>query len=145
MFKKTIHYKDYDGNERNEDFYFNLTKAEVMEMELGASGGFARMLEKIVSDQDGRRMVEIFKEFIVRSYGEKSPDGKRFIKNKELTDAFMQTEAFSELFMELATDPDAASVFINGVIPAAIVEAVVAEQAQPPIGIPWRITPEIKE
>ena len=122
MLKKTITYTDYDGNIRKDDFYFNLTKAEVMEMEMGTTGGMRKMLEKIVQEQDSKRIVETFKDIIIRAYGEKSPDGKRFAKSKEIADNFMQTEAYSELFMELATDADAAAAFINGIIPQSLAE-----------------------
>lgn len=117
MLKKTITYTDYNGVERTEDFYFNLTKAELTEMELSTTGGFTEMLQRIVAAQDNPTIVKIFKEIILKAYGEKSPDGKRFIKTKELADAFAQTEAYSNLFMELATDDEAAAKFINGIIP----------------------------
>jgi hypothetical protein len=117
MIKKTITYTDYDGNDRTEDFYFNLTKAEVMEMEMMTDGGLQKMIEKIIQTSDTKKIIEIFKGIILKSYGEKSPDGRRFIKNDELRDAFSQTEAYSQLFMELATDAKAATDFINGVIP----------------------------
>ena len=117
MLKKTIKYTDFDGNERTEDFYFNLSKAEVMEMEMGITGGMTQMINKIISAQDNKKLLETFKEIILKAYGEKSPDGKRFIKNKELTDAFVQTEAYTELFMELATKEEAATDFINGILP----------------------------
>jgi hypothetical protein len=118
MLKKTITYIDYDGNSRTEDFYFNLSKAEVTEMELSADGGLSKMLEKIVASQDNKRIMEIFKDIIIKAYGEKSPDGKRFIKNDALREAFTQTEAYTELFMELATNAEAASAFVNGIVPA---------------------------
>jgi len=117
MLKKTIKYIDFDGLERTEDFYFNLSKAEVLEMEMGVTGGMVKMLNKIVAEQDSAKIVERFKELILKSYGEKSPDGKRFIKSKELADAFSQTEAYSELFMELATNTEAATAFVNGIVP----------------------------
>lgn len=117
MLKKKITYTDYDGNERTEDFYFNLTKAEVVDMEMGVDGGMQKMLEKIVAEKDNRRIVETFKEIVARAYGEKSADGKRFMKSRELSEAFMQTEAYSELFMELLTNAASASVFINGILP----------------------------
>lgn len=120
MLKKTITYIDFDGNERTEDFYFNLSKAEIMEMELSMPGGMAQMLNKIVAAQDGEKIIKIFKEIILKAYGEKSPDGKRFIKSEELSTAFSQTEAFSQLFVELATNADAAAKFVNGIIPADI-------------------------
>lgn len=117
MIKKNITYTDYNGTERTEDFYFNLSKAEIMEMEMSTAGGFAEMIQNIVAAQDAPSIIKIFKDLVLRAYGEKSPDGKRFIKSKELSDAFAQTEAYSILFMELATDADAASKFINGVVP----------------------------
>lgn len=117
MLKKTISYTDFDGNKRTEDFYFNLTKAEVTEMEMSTEGGLSKMLEKIVATQETKRVIEVFKDLILKSYGEKSPDGKRFIKNQELRDSFAQNEAYSELFMELATDTAASVAFVNGIIP----------------------------
>jgi hypothetical protein len=117
MLKKTMTYIDYDGNERVEDFYFNLTKAELAEMQMSESGGLAKMLEKIVAEKDSKRIVEIFKDLVLKSYGEKSSDGKRFIKTQELRDAFSQTEAYSDLFMELASSAEKASAFVNGVVP----------------------------
>lgn len=118
MLKKTINYVDYDGNKRTEDFYFNLTKAEIAEMEMSTDGGLVKMIEKIVAAQDSKRIIEIFKDLILKAFGEKSPDGKRFIKNQDIRDAFSQTEAYSELFMELATNADAATAFVNGIIPS---------------------------
>lgn len=117
MLKKTITYKDYDGNERTEDFYFNLTQAEILEMDLSASGGLEKMIQRIVAEQNGEKIVKIFKDIILKSYGEKSLDGKRFVKNNELTEAFTQTEAYSQLFVELATDSNKAAEFINGIVP----------------------------
>lgn len=118
MLKKTIKYKDYNSVTREEDFYFNLSKAELMKMEMSTAGGFAEMLNRIISAQDVPALINIFEDLILRAYGEKSPDGKKFIKSEELSDAFKQTEAYSILFMELVTDAEAASVFVNGIIPA---------------------------
>lgn len=118
MLKKTITYIDYNGTERKEDFYFNLSKAEIMEMEMGTTGGMVEMINKIVAAQDAPAIIDMFKKMILKAYGEKSADGKRFIKSKELSEAFSQTEAYSQLFMELATDADAASKFVNGIVPA---------------------------
>ena len=118
MIKKTITYKDYNQVDRTEDFYFNLSKDEVMEMEMSTSGGLAEMITRIVAAQDQPAIIKIFKDLILKAYGEKSPDGKRFIKSDELSIAFSQTEAYSQLFMELATDAEAASAFVNGIVPA---------------------------
>lgn len=120
MLKKTITYTDYNGTERKEDFYFNLTKAEIMQMEMGTTGGLAEKIKRVVDAQDAPAIMDIFKDLILRAYGEKSADGKRFIKTKELRDEFEQTEAYSQLFMELATDADAASKFVNGIVPAGL-------------------------
>lgn len=120
MLTKTIKYVDYNGVEREETFLFNLSKAEVAEMELSVSGGLVQMIEKIVAAEDGKLIIDLFKDIILRSYGEKSPDGRRFIKTKELSLGFSQTEAYSNLFMELATDADAAAAFVNGIVPIPI-------------------------
>lgn len=117
MLKKTITYTDYNGTERTEDFYFNLSKAEIMEMELSTSGGLAEMIQRIVAAQDAPAIIKVFKDLILKAYGVKSPDGKRFIKNENLSDEFSQTEAYSQLFMELATDADEAAKFVNGIVP----------------------------
>lgn len=119
MLKLTRTYNDYNGVSRTEDFYFNLTQAEVAEMEVSVDGGFAEMVNRIVAAKDVKQVISIFKDVILRAYGEKSLDGKRFIKTQELRDAFAQTEAYSDLFMELATDADAAARFINGILPQA--------------------------
>ena len=113
MLKRSITYTDYNGGTRTEDFYFNLTQAEVTEMELSVDGGLVEMINRIVAAQDGKQIIATFKDIILRAYGEKSPDGKRFIKNQELRDAFAQTEAYSILFMELATNADAAAAFVR--------------------------------
>lgn len=118
MLKKTVTYVDYNGVERTEDFYFNLSKAEVTEMELSVEGGFSKMLEEIVKSNDNVRIIELFKQMVLKAYGEKSADGKRFIKSKEIAEAFSQTEAYSEIFMELALDEKAAAVFVNGIMPS---------------------------
>ena len=124
MLKKTITYTDYNGNERTEDFYFNLSKAEVMEMEMSVNGGLAEMIKKIVSTQDHPAIIKVFKDLILKAYGEKSADGKRFTKEDtngyKLCKDFEQTEAYSILFMELATNADAAAAFVNGIVPADI-------------------------
>ena len=117
MLKKTMTYVDYNGNERTEDFYFNLSKAEVMEMEMSTSGGLAEMIERVIAAQDAPAIIKIFKELVLKAYGIKSPDGKRFIKSDALREEFSQTEAYSDLFMKLATDADEASKFVNGIVP----------------------------
>lgn len=118
MLKKTFTYVDYNGVERTEDHYFNLSKAELMEMELSTTGGLAEMIKKIVAAQDAPAIVKIFKDLVLKAYGQKSADGRRFVKSKELSDEFAQTEAYSQLFMELATNAEAAAAFVNGIVPA---------------------------
>ena len=119
MIKKTITYTDFDGNNRTEDFYFNLSKAEVVEMEYGVTGGLTKMIERIVAANDTKQLVEILKSLVLKAYGEKSPDGRRFMKNQDLRDAFEQTEAYSILFMELATNAEASVAFVKGIVPKA--------------------------
>lgn len=118
MLKKTITYTDYNGVERTEDFYFNLSKAELMDMEMGIEGGMVELINKIVAAKDNPAIMAIFKKLVLQAYGEKSADGKRFIKSEELSTAFSQTEAYSDLYMELSTNADEAAKFVNGIVPA---------------------------
>lgn len=127
MLAKKIKYTDYNGVEREEKFYFNLTKAELLRMELYKKGGMQSYLKRIINEQDQVKIVEMFEEIIDMSYGKKSDDGKSFIKSPELLAEFKQSEAYSELYVELVTNADAASNFINGIIPAAIAAAAEAE------------------
>lgn len=120
MFKKTITYTDYDDVERTEDLYFNLTKSELLEMDYSATGGMEKMIRSIVSAQDTKRIMEIFKDIILKSYGEKSLDGKRFVKVRDghrLSDDFAETGAYDALFMELISSEDAMSEFIRNIVP----------------------------
>lgn len=117
MLKERIKYTDYNDQPREEDFYFNLSKAEITEMELSIDGGLVAKIERIVEQKNGSEIMAVFKQVILKSYGEKSPDGKRFIKSEELSTAFSQTEAYSNLFVRLCTSPEEAARFINGVIP----------------------------
>lgn len=127
MLKKTITYTDYNGNERTEDFYFNLSRAEIMEMEMSTTGGLAEMITRIVAAQDQPAIIKIFKDLVLKAYGEKSADGKRFVKSDEIAAGFSQTEAYSILFMELATDADAAAKFVNGIVPADMSKQLAAQ------------------
>lgn len=129
MLKKIITYTDYNGLERTEPFYFNLSKAELMEMELGVTGGMTEMLNKIIAAKDAPSLMKTFKEMIMKAYGVKSDDGKRLIKSEELSIAFTQTEAYTVLFMELITDDKAAADFVNGIIPNEIQADVAAQTA----------------
>ena len=121
MRKETITYVDYNGEKRTEDHWFNLSKAEIMEMEMSTAGGLAETIQRVVAAQDAPSIIKIFKELILKAYGVKSIDGKKFIKidqdGHRLADDFAQTEAYSELFMKLATNSDAAYEFVNGIIP----------------------------
>jgi hypothetical protein len=122
VLKKTITYKDFNDEEVSEDFFFHLSKAELVELELSHEGGLSASLERIVAAEDGKSIIAEFKNIILSSYGKRSIDGKRFVKNQEIRDEFESTEAYSTLFMELVTDTDAAVEFINGVIPKGMAE-----------------------
>lgn len=118
MIKKTITYTDFNGNERTEDFYFNLTKKELISMELESpEGSFADTVKAIISANKKSELVKLFADLILKSYGEKAEDGRRFVKSPEISKAFSETEAFSDLYMELVTNTDAAVAFVNGIIP----------------------------
>lgn len=124
MLKKTINYTNYNGEQKTKDCYFNLSKAEIAEMELEIPGGMAANLKQITEAKDTPSLVKIFKNLILRSYGVKSTDGERFIKNQQVREEFEQSEAYSELFMELATNADSAAEFVNGIIPADLANKV---------------------
>ena len=130
MLKKTITYDDFDDNSVTEDFYFNLSKADLAEMELSQKGGLEEYIKKIIAESDGAKLVEIFKELLLKSVGRRSEDGRRFIKNQEIVDDFTQTNAYSELFVELATNADQGAAFINGIIPTSMQEAAKAAAAE---------------
>lgn len=126
MIKKTVTYTDYNGVERKEDFYFNLTKAEVMKLQLGTVGGLSAMLQKIIDTNDVPTLMNIFEDLVLKAYGVKSDDGRRFIKNDEVRAEFAETEAYSQIYMELAFDAKAAAEFVNGIIPADVAKAIPA-------------------
>jgi len=126
MIAKTVKYTDYNGVEREEKYFFNLTQAEVTEMELSMNGGLGEYITQIVAASDTAQIIKVFKELLLKSYGEKTLDGKRFRKVDDngipLSIAFSETEAYSTLFMELATDDIAAAEFVNGIMPSDTIE-----------------------
>lgn len=117
MIAITKTYKDFNGVERTETRHFNLTETEVMEMELGTAGGVVGMLNGIVAAKDQPAIIKFFKDFILKAYGEKSPDGTYFDKSEEISKKFSNTLFYNQLFMELATNDEKAAEFVNGVIP----------------------------
>lgn len=118
MIAKTVTYEDFNGNERTEKLYFHLSKSEMIKLEKSTPGGYYNKLKKIVEEKNEKELIQVFSELIEMSYGIKSDDGKRFIKNKEITEEFTQSNAYEELFMELATNEEAAIKFMEGIIPA---------------------------
>ena len=128
MLAKPITYTDYNGVERTETFYFNLSQAELIDMQLGGKDGlYSNKLQKMIDNRDTAAIIATIKEFVLKSYGEKTDDGKRFIKSPEISEAFMQTEAYSQLITELLSDDAKSSEFILGIMPQALREAAVAE------------------
>ena len=117
MFKETVSYEDYDGNQRTEDFYFNLTKPELLELNFENAGGLEKYLKKIVDSNNNKEIISTFKKIVLMAYGEKSDDGRRFIKSDEMKKEFEQSAAYPEIFMKYATDANAAAKFVNGVFP----------------------------
>lgn len=124
MLHKKIEYVDYNGVARKEDFWFNLTEAELMELQFGTVGGFEEMIRKIISTQDQPKLMSLFKQIILMSYGIKSDDGRQFIKNDAIRDSFAQTEAYSKLYMELLLNADEAAKFVNGIVPSSVSEKI---------------------
>lgn len=136
MLRKEISYVDYDGNDRKENFYFNYSKSEIIDMQFSFNGGLSEFLKKIVETQDIPKLYQYFKEFVLGAYGEKSPDGKRFVKNKELSEAFSQTEAYTNLMMEILgydnpeDNANSAADFVLAVLPADYAKAMQDEASQ---------------
>ena len=122
MLKKTITYEDFNGDEVTEDFFFHLSKAELIELEMSQQGGLSQWLQNVVAAEDGKAIITEFKKIILSAYGVRSADGKRFTKNQQLRDQFESTEAYSVLFVELVTDTDSAAAFVNGIIPTNLAE-----------------------
>lgn len=117
MYIKKLTYTDYNGEERTETAYFNLTEAELAELNLSTDGGYQEHLRRIVDARDVPSLAKEFKRLIKLSYGVKSPDGRRFIKNDTLVEEFLETEAYSQFFMELVTNEDAVTEFVMNIIP----------------------------
>lgn len=130
MLKKTVTYIDFDGNERTEDFFFNLTEQEIAEMELSTEGGLCNFINKAVAAKSQVELIELFKKLILAAYGVKSADGRRFVKNDAVREDFMSTQAFSDIYMELVQDADKASAFFNGIVPK--------EKNKAPVALPAR-------
>lgn len=124
MLKKTITYADYDGMERTEDFWFNLSKTELTKLDAELPGGVLGVLRKIIDKKDRKALVDFIETLILRSYGEKTLDGKRFVKTPDMAEEFMQTPAYDELFMSILSDTDSQTSFINGVIPQSMAKEI---------------------
>lgn len=135
MYQKTITYTDYNGVERTENFYFNLNRSELIDLMTEFDGDLADYLTQIMGSKDVKALIKFFKMFILRSYGEKSADGKRFVKSQEISDGFAQTEAYSQFFMSLFEDEtgDKVSEFIMGIVPSDMkddIQKALAENKQ---------------
>lgn len=137
MLKKTMTTVDFGGTERTEDYYFNLTKAEIMEMQLCTDGGFVETVKKIVEAKKQLELTRLFKKIICASYGVLSPDGRKFVKNQQVLDDFMATQAYSDLYIELLSgDGKAAEDFVNGILPKNLTnEAAKAPVSQPGLAV----------
>ena len=117
MIKKTVTYKDLNGKERTETFYFHYFESEIMDMEMSEEGGFAERIQRIIDAKDQASLLKVIKKFVLDAYGVKSDDGRRFNKSQEVKDAFMESPAFSKIYMELLTDDEVAAEFVNRVVP----------------------------
>lgn len=122
MLKKTVTYTDYNGVERTEAFYFHYNEAEILDMEMSTEGGFAERIQKIIDAKDQVSLMQVIKKFVIDAYGVKSEDGKRFIKNDTVRTEFLESPAYSQIWMELVMDDEIAADFINNVIPSGMKE-----------------------
>ena len=145
MTYETITYTDYNGVTKTRKFYFNINKSELIRLETSTPGGIAKNLDEAAKAKDAPKLMKFFEDIIALSYGEKSEDGERFIKSKELSEAFMQTEAYNQLFTELLTDPNKASSFVNKIFPKELVEQAQKEQMAEKKQIEAAVTTEIQD
>lgn len=129
MITKTITFEDFNGKELTEEFCFHLSEAAIIEMELSKKGGLTEFIKKIVAEEDGEKLVELFKNLLKKTVGKKSEDGRKFIQNEEITNDFIQTNAYSKLFVELATNAGQAAAFVNGIVPASMQEELKKQQS----------------
>lgn len=120
MIKKRIKYEDFDGVEREEDFYFNLTKTELVKWNYSESGGLEEAVKKIIDTKDAKELLKIYDKIITMSYGVKSPDGKKFVKSEEITNDFKDTNAYDVMFIEYLSHPESFNTFIDGIMPKDI-------------------------
>lgn len=130
MLKKTVTYEDFNGVERTEDFYFNLTEAELVDMDMDENNGLAEKLQKIIDSKDIKQIKDYFKWIVLKAYGEKSEDGRRFMKSEDRSKAFEETQAYSDIWMELVMDEDAAAEFVNGIVPKNLKKKMDANQTE---------------
>lgn len=133
MLKKTITFEDLDGNQVTEDFYFNINKTELIQMQLSVEGGMEARLSQIVASQDGKRIMEIVDDILRQAYGVRSDDNRRFLKSDELFEDFKQTDAYNVLFLELCTDAGASAAFMNALMPKDLAAEVEAKLMTKPV------------
>lgn len=145
MFKRDVTYEDFDGEEVTETFYFNLSKRELIELEVEYKEGLQDALQRIIKANDNKTLIAEFQKIVLLAYGIKSDDGRRFIKTPIVKEEFSQTAAYDSLFMELATNAEAASAFINGIIPKDIAQASENAEAERPTALPVVIPQAVKE
>ena len=130
MIKKTVTYKDLNGKERTETFYFHYFESEIMDMEMSEEGGLAERIQRIIDAKDQPSLLKVIKKFVIDAYGVKSDDGRRFDKSQEVKDTFVECPAFSKIYMELLTDDKAAAEFVNRVVPEDMKETLAAIAAK---------------
>jgi len=130
MYVKTVEYEDYNGEKRKDDLYFHLTEAELFRTQVSTVGGFEELVERIIKTRNVPELMKVFEDLIHKSYGVKSPDGKRFIKNEEIWNEFYESEAYSVFFMELLTNDVEAAKFVNGVIPKRLRDQMSNEEIE---------------
>lgn len=144
MLKRDITYEDFDGNSVTETFYFNISKPELVELEVEKEGGLQNYLQKIIDTKDGKELIAQFKKIVLLAYGQRSDDGKRFIKNEQMKEEFSQTNAYNEIFMELATDDGKAAEFFLAVMPRDMVgqiQSKIEDVAAPVLNTPPEASP----
>lgn len=144
MLKRPIKYTDFNGKEVIEDFYFNLTQTELIELGLNETDTLTKAVASFEAG-NASGVVNEFKKIILAAYGVKSPDGRRFIKTAELREEFSQTAAYSALFMDIAIRDGAVDEFLQGVFPTDWQQIKAQEPAKPWTAEVAKPTPTLEE
>lgn len=136
MIQKVITYEDYNGEKVTETLWFHLSEAELAELDMVFPNGFGEHTKQILAEKNGKLIIELFKMLLSISIGRRSADGRRFEKSEEIKNDFLQTMAYSALFMDLVTNANTAAEFVLGIMPSSIRGKIKPEELLTPLPEP---------